>query len=405
MSLLDKLLPASYKGVSFLATSFPTAGGRKIVKHSYPNSDKQNIEDLGLIPRSYSMQIVITDANRANPSESGFYIINRDALLAKLEDGEAGKLTHPLYGDIENVKVGPYTINENLTELGECKISVTFEPSEGTGIPEQLSSSLNTIEVSNAVTMAALNANVAANYETTVSFPSSYTDSLNKLNAVAAGVTDAINFVQQQADKINALSAEIQNFQNNITSLVRAPQAFADSITSLFDTINNTYPTIDATINVFAQLFDFGDDDVELNQNTASRIERAKNQKIVNDTIQTAALSYAYFNASQLTFNTVDEIDEQAAILEAQFQKLIVSTGMDDNSKQALRDMRVNVQTFFENQKLVTQQVITVFTHPTSSRLLAYQYYGSSDQGEQIAELNNTSEPNFLTGDVQVLTA
>lgn len=405
MSLLDKLLPASYKGVSFLATSFPVSGGRKIVKHTFPNSDKQVIEDLGLIPRSYTMDIVVTDANRSNPSESGFYIINRDALLAKLEDGEAGKLTHPLYGDIENVKVGTYSVNENLTSLGECRITVTFEQSEGTGIPEQLSSSLNTIEVSVATTLAAVNTNIVDNYQTTVSFPSSYTDSVSKLNEVATGITDATNFVQQQADKIDALSAEIQNFQNNVTSLVRAPQDLADSISSLFDTINNTYPTIEASITAFSQLFDFGDSDVDLNQTTASRIERAKNKKMINDTIQSMALSYAYLNASQLTFDTTDEIDAQAAILENQYKKLIASTGLDDSSKQSLRDLRVDVQQYFENQKLVTQQVITVFTQPITARLLAYQYYGSSDQGEQLASLNDTSEPSFLSANVKVLTA
>lgn len=397
MSLSDKLLQGSYKGVQFFATSFNTSGGRKTVKHSFVNSNKQFIEDLGQRPRSYGMTLIIGGGDS--------YFVNRDNMIRVLEDGESGKLVHPIYGDIENVKVGDITVNETLTELGDGKITVVFEVSEGTGIPEQSGNSLQNIEAAQLEATIAFNSSMAGNYETSTTLPNSYVDSLAKANDSVTAFRNSTNFVQASADKINAYSAQLNDFENNIASLVRQPQAFADSVDSLFITIGNLYPTVDATVAAIERLFDFGDDDVAITQNTPSRVEQAKNRKILNDVIQSLALVYSYLNSAQITYNTVNDIDDRASTLDVQYQKLSASTGLDDSAKQSLADMRVDMQTFFEAQKLTALQIITVYTNPTSARLLAFQYYGSDEKGEALAELNNSSEPNFLTGDVEIFTA
>lgn len=396
MATADKLFRGNYKGVDFLASTFSTGGGRKTVIHSYPNSDKQLVEDLGLQPRSYSITIIIND--------KGDYFINRDRILSVLNDGESGKLVHPLYGDIENIKVGTYTLSENLTELGVGTITVVFQPSEGTGIPEKSDTSLNAVEASNTNLVNAVNVNFADNYETSISFPNSYDDSLVKLNDSVTAFDSANSIAQANADKIDAFNAELQTYQNNITALIRQPQQLANSIGSLLASMGNLYPTAAATVAALEDLFNFGDDDVSLSQNTASRVERTKNRKILNDSIQSLALSYSYLSSAQLVFNTVDDIDMRADILETQYQKLSISNGLDSTAKRALLDLRVNVQIFFEEQKLTAQQVITVETNLIPARVLAYQYYGNSEKGEQLAELNESAAPSFLDGNVKVFT-
>lgn len=398
MAIAEKLFPGSFKGVRFLAVSFSTTGGRKVVKHRFPNSDKQVIEDLGLEPRSYSMQIIVSD-------KDGAYLQNRDRLISTFEDKELGKLVHPMYGDIENIKVSSYTLNEDLTELGDGKISVTFEVSNGTGIPEQSGNTLSIVESSNTAVAAAVNTSFAENYETTVNAPNSYNDSLQKLNNSVTAFEQATDTAQAAADKINAFNAELIAFQNAVTSLVGEPQELVDSINNLFSTINGLYPTIDGTIRAMESFFIFGDTDVPLPQTTPSRIERTKNRVILNDSIQSVALSYSYLNSSQLTFNTVGEIEQRANELETQYKKLSASDGLNDDAKQTLADMRVSVQAFFEEQKLTASQVIQIDTNLIPARVLAYQYYGSSEKGEQLSELNETSEPSFLEGTVNILTS
>ena len=170
MSIADKLLKGSYKGVEFFATSFTTGGGRKTVTHTFPNSDKQFIEDLGRIPRSYGMTLIIGGGDS--------YFVNRDNMVRVLEDGESGKLVHPIYGDIENIRVSDITVNETLTELGDGKITVVFKVSEGTGIPEKSGNSLHQIETDQLIATIAFNSSMAANYKTSTNFPNSYGDSL-----------------------------------------------------------------------------------------------------------------------------------------------------------------------------------------------------------------------------------
>jgi len=397
MTIEDKLLHGSYKGVRFLASSFTTNGGRRTVTHTFPNSDKQLIEDLGLIPRNYGMTLII------NGGDS--YFLNRDNMMRVLEDGESGKLVHPIYGDIENVRVSDITVNETLTALGDGKITVVFKVSEGTGIPEQSGNSLHQIESAKLEATIAFNSSMADTYQTSTNFPNSYTDSLSKANNAVTAFKNSTSFVQASADKINAYSAQLNDFEANITSLVRQPQAFADSISTLFDTIGNLYPTVEATVAAIERLFDFGDDDVTINLTTPSRIEQDKNRRILNDMIQSSALAFSYLNSAQITFNTVNDIDERANTLDVQYQKLSASTGLNDTAKQKLSDLRVDMQSFFEAEKLTALQIITVNTNPISARLLAFQYYGSDEQGEALADLNESSEPSFLSGDVEIFTA
>ncbi len=397
MAIEDKLLKGSYQGVEFFATSFSTGGGRKKVVHTFPNSDKQFIEDLGRIPRSYGMTLIIAGGDS--------YFLNRDNMLRVLENGDDGKLVHPIYGDIENIVASEITVNETLTELGEGKITVIFKVSEGTGIPEKSGNSLHQIETDQLTATIAFNSSMAAEYKTSTNFPNSYVDSLAKANKSVTAFRESTSFVQASADKINEFTAELNAFETNITSLVRQPQAFADSVQSLFTTMGNLHPTVDATIAAIERLFIFGADDVAIIETTPALIEQAKNRKILNDVIQSNALVYSYLNSAQLNYETVNDIDKRAGTLDVQYKKLSESTGLDDSAKQSLSDMRVNMQSFFETQKLTALQIITVNTNPISARLLAFQYYGSDVRGEALAELNNTSEPSFLEDDVEIFTA
>jgi len=396
MSLLDELQPGSYKGVSFLIETSSVAGGRKDVKHSFPNSDRQAIEDMGLAPRVYTVNAVITGDD---------YFAARDRFIAVLEEGGPGVLIHPLYGQQENIVARTYTLSENLTSLGDGKISIVFEVSNDIGVPTQSQNTLSLIEAANDTLTAAVGDDIAANYNVTAAYSNSFTDAVTKLDDMVTEINEKTAFVQASADEINAFNQSLNDFSASITSFVQSPVALAESINNLYTGINNLYPTALATIEVLKGLFDFGDDDTARVEDTASRIERNLNDRIMNQTTQTIALGYAYLNYAQIDFLTVEDIDETADVLETQYQKIMATEGLTDETKSSLTDLRVQMQAFFDEQKLTAKQLITINTNPISARLLAYQYYGDSSDGEQIAELNGTDDVTFLEGDVRILTA
>lgn len=65
---------------------------------------------------------------------------------------------------------------------------------------------------------------------------------------------------------------------------------------------------------------------------------------------------------------------------------------------------RVTNRGLFEEQKLTAQQVVTVSTQQIPARVLAFQYYGSSELGDRVARLNGEINVSFLEGDVDILT-
>lgn len=70
----------------------------------------------------------------------------------------------------------------------------------------------------------------------------------------------------------------------------------------------------------------------------------------------------------------------------------------------ALEDLRTITQKLFDEQKLNAKQIINVQTQELPARVIAFQYYGNSDLGANIAELNNDINVSNLKGNIDILT-
>jgi len=70
-----------------------------------------------------------------------------------------------------------------------------------------------------------------------------------------------------------------------------------------------------------------------------------------------------------------------------------------------LQDQRTETQKFFDEQKLQAQQIITVDIQITPARVLAYQYYGSSELGANIALLNDEINVAYLDRETEIFSA
>jgi prophage DNA circulation protein len=396
VSLIEQTLPASYKGVPFLVTSSSITGGQKTVKHVFPNSSTQVIEDLGKSQRIYNIQALI------QASSEDTYLQERDRLLAILEQGGTGKLTHPFYGNIENVKVTTYTIVEDFTNLGEGRINVTFEISTGSGIPVKAQNTVSEINNLNESAKILLSANFIDSY--VIGFPSTYTQAVEKLNQCVTAFSENTSFFQADADSINAFALELSSLESNITSLANSPQELFDSINNMYLAMGNIYPTTQVAVDSLKKFFIFGNDDTSVTQNTSQRIERVKTLNIVNHTIQAFALLDAYFNAAQIDFYTVADVETVANDLDECYQNLIASDVLSFDFKDSLTDIRTRAQEFFDQQKLTAQQIITVNTNRMSSSLLAFQYYGESSKSLAILKLNNIVDPSSVEGDIEIFT-
>ena len=107
-----KIYEGSYKGVPIAIENAAVEGGRKKSIKQFPNRDTQTVEDMGLKPRRYDLDIIISDKGRED------YFNYRKRLLAALESEGNGELIHPFYGRIDNVAVTNYSLNDQMTSFG-----------------------------------------------------------------------------------------------------------------------------------------------------------------------------------------------------------------------------------------------------------------------------------------------
>jgi prophage DNA circulation protein len=413
MSILDDLLPGSYDGVNFLIINSDVSGGRKDVKKSFPNSDIQSIEDLGLSPRTYNMQVLIT-------GEEQTYLNNRDRFIQVLEEGGARTLIHPLYGQIENIVARSFTVSESLTNLGEAFFDIIFEPSGDTGVPIPAETSQSQLDNTRDQTITSINNDVSTLFNVSSIYPANFTSAVNKLTAMADSFEENTSFLSVSAEEIDSFNAQLETFREDTNQLILSPTDLATSVSDLFSTVNSLYNSAEDTFAIMQTFFEFGDDDTPIIASTVGLIEREQNNSVLNSDMQCISLVYAYTNATQIEFATITQAQQVEEILELQYQKMFdaeIPTGMiqteasepnigiSDDTKQAISELRVEVQQFFDEQKVGLSQIVNIQTNVIPARVLTYQYYGNTDLAEDIIGLNDISDVSFVKGDVEILSA
>lgn len=404
--------PAAYKGVGFLMITSRIAGGRKDVLFEFPNSNRQTVEDLGLRPRAYSMTAII-------PHDD--YFVTRDNLLRALEDGMRGPLEHPFYGRVENIVVRDFTVNERITDLGRAELQITFALSDNIGIPQKAENAISEANAANNALGDSIASDATDGFEVDVNEVGNFQDAKDLLN----GVVDAYETVQSAAvavtTQINQYAAQVNAFSTGINQLIATPQNLINSIRNIFSTMNGLYGSVDATFDAFTNgsLFDFGGNDSQIIQSTSTRVQRAQNRNMINQTIQTISLGYAYLNAAQIDFQTTDDIDAVNKILEDQYNKITSATGVavdgiatpietisgiSDGSLTAITDLRTIANQLLDEKRIEARKVITVFTRKMPMSVIAYQYYEDTTLTDTLLELNAIKGASFVEGNIKILT-
>lgn len=401
----SELQPASYKSAHFLVTDTSVSGGRIVATKKFIGTDRQQVEDLGLKLRSFTLNGTIASRRDAIGNEIQTYREVREALLSALESDGTGVLVHPFYGEIYNVKATTYNLSERTTLLGDASIDIQFEISNADGRPEPEENTLASIETQLDSLVVAVNFDIADNFSVTGAFPGNIAAAIDKANGFVDKVKDSTKFLSVAAAELDKFAYQVSEFAANVVDLVSAPQQFADSITGMMNTVKGLSTSATGIFDTFSQMFDFGENDASINLTTPSLIERKKNDDTVNAATQALALAYAYLSSSEIAFANTDEIGSVEGITDAQYQKLANSPLVDVSVIEALTDLREASQAFFSEQRDLRPRVVTINTNATSTRLLAFSNYGSSELGPNLARLNRLNQSAYVEGDVKILSS
>jgi prophage DNA circulation protein len=396
MTDIIQLKTARYDGVEFPFVESATTGGNRLIKYNYPGSDKQSIERQGKAPRSFNMTIWI-------PAEN--YHQDRDNLVRVLERGRNAVLTHPTWGDVENIIPGIYTLNERISELGRASISVVFEVDDAPGIPQDSGRLAAAVQEQSTLLNTQLTEDVADDYKVTLSNSGSFSDSISNIESIADAFDVAKQAVAVPSDKLAEITKSINRFKSDAGRLARAPSDLSADIESLFQQIDNLYDAPGDVLRSLKTMFDFGSSDPVIMATTVSRIERSENRDTLRANVRTQALSYAYLNASQISYETTDDLDLVQSELESQYLDSRDNQALTNEGQEQLDRLRVQALKALDRTLINTRAIIEIETTKQPLSVLVYAHYGSTDLVDTIAELNNIKENAFVEGAVRILTA
>lgn len=395
MTDLLELKTARYKGVEFLFDLMTTTGGNRLIKFNFPGSDKQAIERQGKAPRAFTITAVIPHEN---------YFQQRDDLLRVLEDGESGVLTHPTFGDIENVTNGVYTLTEKLTEIGRAQIKIPFEVNDAPGIPNQSGNLASQVQEQGFAVNTQLADDLTKTYNVDLNFFGNFSDARLNLTNVATAFTAAAEFAEPLTDNIAGFRQSIRSFSANIGSLIQEPSQLATEINGLFEDLNRLYDSPSTLFGAFGLLFLFGNDDPVVSPTTVGLQQRKENRDVLRTVMRAEALSFAYLNAAQIDYQTTENLDATQDQLEAQYDDIRTNQTISNAALEQLDVVRVTTQKTLDDVRVNTRTIITVETPRIPLSVLVYSYYGSTELVEVIAELNKVKQNAFVEGELRILT-
>lgn len=402
--LLSQLHAGSFRGAKFLVTDASTTGGRKQVKHSYPNSSKQAIEDLGFKPRNFKITAIITGPNTDDPRS---YLEKRDALLEALELPGNGTLSHPFFFASLQVVAKPYTLNEKTSELERGRIEMEFDISDVLTNPIPDSTSVAQINEKVGAVTDSLGENLEEGWGTSSGFNlENAREILGDFSDFAQTTTRTIFQVQNQ---INAFNAQVADFAADINTIASIPARVSEAVMGIVQTIGGLYSTQKQAFAVFKRFFEFGDDTPDIPPTTPQRTERQRNNQLLKHAIQGAFLAMAYQSAAQQDYTTINDIDAVQGDLEAQFKKLS-NDGLDTDTMYLLSDLRALAGQFLEAERLNAARLITIKASRYPISVIAYQYYGPTpnlvELTNALVDLNRpvSDNPSFVSGEIDIVT-
>lgn len=116
MAWRDDLRVASFRGAQFRVETASIGVGRRLARHEYPQRDLPYLEDMGRKAREYKVEAFVVGDD---------YMLQRDELLAAIEEAGSGQLVHPYHGTLV-VTVADCQITESTAHGGLAKFSINF---------------------------------------------------------------------------------------------------------------------------------------------------------------------------------------------------------------------------------------------------------------------------------------
>jgi prophage DNA circulation protein len=391
----EESLIASFRGVPFFWRNSSLTTGQKTITHEYPKSNRRFVEQNGLFNDVFTIEAEIKNDN---------YKINRDRLKKALNLEGSGILQLPMQ-DRMLVKVeGTYTIREDYRNLGEAVFSITFAKTDTNILPIAIvnPAKINTLAKN---TTEEMGATFISNFKSVANKISNFDAAKAKISEFTTKINKKVSEIKTFSEKINKFTELIEELEDVVGKYLKDIELLEAQIQAIFDEVRLLGETAKDRLILFIALFDYGSEDEPIAQNSTTNKERYINNGLINNLILISSISYAYVEAIDIEYISTDAIDETKNILNEQVNRVFskgdeIVNGVFDS----LKTLQSEANNFLEKKKINTAKIIETNTQETTLTALTYQYYGSLDNYENLIDLNNFIDLQFIRGNIKVLT-
>lgn len=410
----------TFRGVQFNYEVSTRLSGRKSVFHTFPNSNDVQSEDLGRLPRAFSLDMIIHGVGEE-------YFSKRDALLTALDTHGPGELNHPLYGKFTVQLDGVYSTVEAIASQGKATISVPFlridsnekesRPSKrtidsdsknietgilnttkgivffpGHSIIEEADSLISNIGIDGLGESPLINNDFLDGVK---SISNNITKITGQFTAIARVITDPSDY--------SKYSALIREF--GLSDLTEIADII-DGVGKLFEKGKEFTSDVELWLRGIESTYDYNDDIDTSPTSTTRQQEEAKNNDIAfRNLVQVIGVSFASSAMIQINYVTDEQLNTETDSIMAQIDKVSEFVINDSELFDLLKTIKNNLRVAIDDELLNVFNVDTIFIkNKTTMTTLVHNLYGNLDNYDTIRDLNEFTNLSSINGDIKVVT-
>lgn len=367
-------------------------GGRRGVKHEYPQRDVPFIEDLGRKARVFPVEAFVVGED---------YFAARDALIAALETPGAGELIHPYYGT-RRVICTSFRMREGKDLGGAARFGITFEETESAPqYPISVPAAGDRVEASADVATAEMEQGFLDAYDVDGQ-PSLALKSLsNVMESGVEAMQEAFAPLMTAEQDMAALTKATSDFIDDVSSIVREPAEIISGLEGIVSSMVDLAGDARLAVSALLEAYGFTPSADRPPATTATREQEQGNYDALLAFMRLLCVLQAARTATSVSFETRDEaIETRDAICDAiDDQEEVVA----DSVYGALRDLRVDLMRAIPGEE-TDLPFLMAYRPPAQmpSLVITHRLYGDLSREADLLARNKILRPGFISANAEL---
>lgn len=380
MSWKERYLKASFRNVEFVVTNAGNDGGRRTVKHTFPNNDTPYFEDLGRKNPQFTLEAFVVGED---------YDAQRNKLENALNTPDFGRLVHPYKGAIDVVCID-YNVTETSNEGGVARFSITFGTQNEIVLTEEfVSTKLNAV-----VKKKSFLEKVQAWFAEAYAIGKAPMAILDKAKAGLDEISNTIASVKKVASLYDEYNQAINNLKGSILSIALDAEDLGKKIQDIVDFGTDAQGSLSSVPNAKAQVAELRTLVLPSSALVVNNV--IDNQKILQSKI---ALGSIVGLVGEVSFGSIQEASLFRDYVTNSINALIESDLVTDDEFSALQDLRTAMNVALEEQVENLSQLREVVVGDTVPAIVvSASLYGTIDKAEEIVARNEIEHNGFCNG-------